>query len=133
MNKNVSFSAKMHPPHLKAVRMLGYVLTIGAPAAWWGLVPVLMARLTPQERASLAFMAFKSLPRDDAVMTAEAALYEGAGEPRAPLIGFMDQAAFWADLANTEEVEAYCLASFNGMASGRQAAFLDHVQGRKSA
>lgn len=133
MTKKTTFSALMHRPHLKVVRMLGYVLTLGTQDAWWALVPVLMARLTVEERACLAFMAFKSLDRDTATMTAEAALDTGAGQPQAPLFGFMDQAAFWADMAESEELEAYCLASFNAMQRDRQAAFLDHVQGRHAA
>lgn len=133
MSKKTSFSALMHRPHLKVVRMLGHVLTLGTQDAWWGLVPVLMARLTVEERAALAFMGLKALDRDDAMMTAEAALCAGAGQPQAPLFGFMDQAAFWADMADPEELEAYCLASFNAMPRGRQVAFLDHVQGRQAA
>lgn len=133
MTNNTSFSALMKRPHLKVVRTLGYVLTLGTQDAWWGLFPVLMARLTVEERACLAFMALKALDRDDAVLTAEAALCAGAGQPQAPLFGFMDQGAFWADMAEPEELEAYCLASFNAMQRDRQAAFLDHVQGRHAA
>ncbi|GGF53508.1 hypothetical protein SAMN05216376_102165 [Mameliella alba] len=113
--------------------MLRYTLTLGSQEAWLGVAPVLMARLTVEERAALAFMALKSQDRDDATMTAEAALCAGAGQPQAPFFGFMDQAAFWADMADPEELEAYCLASFNAMPRGRQAAFLDHVQGRQAA
>lgn len=133
MSKKPSFSALMKPAHLKTVRAMGYTLTLGDQDAWWGMVPVLMARLTVEERACLAFMALKALDRDTATMTAEAALDTGAGQPQAPLFGFMDQAAFWADMADPEELAAYCLASFNAMPSGRQAAFLDHVQGRQAA
>jgi hypothetical protein len=128
-----SFSTLMQRPHLQVVRMLGYVLTLGTQDAWWGLVPVLMARLTVEERAALAFMGLKALDRDDAMMTAEAALCAGAGQPQAPLFSFMAEAAFWADMADPEELEAYCLASFNAMPRGRQVAFLDHVQGRLAA
>lgn len=113
--------------------MLGYVLTLGTQDAWCGLVPVLMARLTVEERANLATMALKALDRDDAMKATEAALSAGAGQPQAPLFSFMDQAAFWADLAEREELEAYCLASFNGMSRERQAAFLDHVRGGQAA
>lgn len=133
MSSSTSFSNFMKPSHLKVVRMLGYVLTLGTQDAWWGLVPVLMARLTVEERAALAFMALKALDRDDATMTAEAALDQGAGQPQAPLFSHMDQAAFWADMADPEELEAYCLASFNAMPRVRQAAFLEYVQGRQAA
>lgn len=133
MSKKASLSTLMHRPHLKVVRMLGYVLTLGTQDAWWGLVPVLVSRLTVEERAALAFMSLKSLDTETACMTADTALNRGAGQPQAPLFGFMDQAAFWADMADPEELEAYCLASFNAMPRGRQAAFLDHVQGRQAA
>jgi hypothetical protein len=45
----------------------------------------------------------------------------------------MDEAAYWADIASPEELEAYCLATFQAMQRGRRAAFLDHVQGRQAA
>ncbi|WP_422032228.1 hypothetical protein [Roseovarius sp.] len=112
---------------------MSYVLTLGTQVAWWGLVPVFKARLTAQERAALAFMSLKSMDRDDAVMTAEAALYAGAGQPQAPIFSFMDQANSWAAWAEPEEREAYCLAAFNRMAPARQAAFLEFVQRRACA
>jgi hypothetical protein len=119
--------------HKRAARMLGYALTRGTADAWLDAAAVFAARLTQQERAGMAFAALKAMDRDDAAMTAEAALCAGAGQPQAPLFGFMDQAAFWADMAEAEELEAYCLASFNAMPRGRQAAFLDHVKGRQAA
>jgi hypothetical protein len=51
----------------------------------------------------------------------------------APLFNYMDQAAFWADMATPDELDAYALASFNRMAPQRQAAFLGFVQGRAAA
>jgi hypothetical protein len=45
----------------------------------------------------------------------------------------MDQAVFWADMAEADELDAYCLASFNRMAPQRQAAFLGFIQGRAAA
>ncbi len=62
-----------------------------------------------------------------------AAFGAGAGPPIAPLFGYMDEAAFWADLAEPAELEAYCLASFRAMSRERQAEFLDYVQGRSAA
>ncbi len=74
MSKPATFSALMHKPHLNVVRSLGYVLTLGSQHAWFGFSEILRERLTPQERAALAFMALKSLDHDDAVLTIEAAL-----------------------------------------------------------
>jgi len=86
-------------------------------------------RLSIKERMSLTYAALKSLSPEDAHATAEAAL-AGAGMPQAPLFGFMDQANFWAKLAEPAEIEAYCLASFRNMPAGRQTAFLDYVNRR---
>lgn len=127
------FSALIDRTHLKVVRMLGYVLTHGTEEAWRGLVTVLRARLTVEERAALAYSALRALDHNDAATTAEAALCSGAGQPQAPLFDFVDQAAFWADMADPDELEAYCLAAFKAMPRGRQAAFLDHLQKRGAA
>ncbi len=112
---------------------LDRILSIGTQDAWWEFVPAVLAKLTPYECASLAFMALEALNADIAVQVAEAALLRGAGQPVAPLLNHMDEAAFWADMAEPEEVEAYCLASFKAMPSYRQSAFLDFVQGRQAA
>ncbi|MEG3663074.1 hypothetical protein [Celeribacter halophilus] len=122
------------PDNIKrAARSVGYALWLDSEDEWCGLPVILRARLDERQRAALAFMALKSLDRDKAMQTAEAALHTGAGSPQAPLFGVMDQAAFWADMAEPEELEAYCLASFNAMQRPRQAAFLDFVRGRAVA
>lgn len=133
MGNRASFSKLMKPDHLKVVRMLGYVMTGGTRADWWGLVPVLMARLSVEERALLAFMALRSLDNHTGDQTARAALSDGAGHPSPPLFSFMNQAAGWADMAAPEELDAYCLASFQVMSKSRQAAFLEFAQGRLAA
>ena len=122
------------PDNLKrASRSIAYAAWLDTYDDWHGLPVVLHARLTTRQRAALAFMALKSLDRVDAVQVAESALAEGAGQPIAPLFNAMDEAAFWADMAAPDELEAYCLASFNAMPAPRKAAFLDFVQGRKVA
>lgn len=122
------------PDNIKRVcRSIGYAAWLDNTDAWFGLSLILRARLDVRQRVALAFMALKALDRDDAVNAAEAALGTGAGHPPAPLFGFMDEAAFWADYAEPEELDAYCLASFKRMNPARQAAFLEHVQGRQAA
>ncbi|MBZ0129915.1 MAG: hypothetical protein K8F59_12435 [Rhodobacteraceae bacterium] len=126
--------AKHIPDNIKRVsRSVGYALWLNTSADWFSLPVILRARLDARQRAALAFMALRSLDREDAVLTAEMALSGGAGQPITPLFNHMDEAAFWADMAEPEELEAYCLASFNAMPRGRQAAFLDFVQGRQAA
>lgn len=117
--------------HKRIARLVGYALTLDEADAWWTLSALMRAHLTVAERASLALMALKSLDPDDALQAVEAA-FSGAGQPIAPLFGFMDQAAHWADMADPHEVEAYALASFNAMTPKRQAAFLSYA-GRAAA
>jgi len=129
----VSISTQI-PDNIKRVcRSIGYAAWLDSTDAWFGLPVILRARLDARQRVALAFMALKALDRDDAVKTVEAVLGSGAGQPQAPLFGFVDQAAFWADMADPEELEAYCIASFNAMPPGRQAAFIDYVHGGQAA
>lgn len=59
--------------HKKVARCIGYALTLGDEAAWHGLTIVLMARLSDEERAALAFAALMSLSDDHASAVAEVA------------------------------------------------------------
>jgi len=64
--------SKQIPDHIKRVsRCVGYAIWLGN---WSGLSLILRARLEPQERAALAFMALRSLDHETACMTADAAL-----------------------------------------------------------
>ncbi|MFD1193344.1 hypothetical protein ACFQ3C_01500 [Seohaeicola saemankumensis] len=129
-----ALSEYANPKHKAATRSLGYALTLGDEASWRGLIIVLMSRLTIEERAALAFSTLRSMGPDEAAMTAKAALEEAtAGMPIAAFDGVISEAAFWADLADPDELDAYCLACFNRMAPARQAAFLSFVQRRAVA
>lgn len=55
------------------------------------------------------------------------------GMPIAPLIGVMDEASFWADLATQDELKAYTLACFTRLTPRNQAAFLGYVGGVAAA
>jgi len=132
MSKKPSFSTLMKPAHLKTVRALGYALTLGDQDAWWNFLPVLIARLTVEERACLAFMSFKSLDGETASMTAEAALERGSRAPLPPVADPVDEAAFWVRVADTEELDAFAVAIFNAMSGPKQRAFLNFA-GRAAA
>lgn len=119
--------------HKRAALALGYALTLSDHDAWFGASAIWMARLRAPERAALAFSALMSMDPDDALMTAESALKRGAGPPIAPLFGFMDEAAFWADMAEPSELDAYCLACFKRMTPSRQSDFLAFVQSQMAA
>lgn len=115
--------------HQRVAKAFGDTLVLGTPSAWLGLVPVLCARMTPSERQALAFASLWSLNPADAQDAVQAAQKDarGCGWPIAPLISFMDDAAFWADMAEPDEIKAYCLACYDRMAQQDQAAFLNHV------
>ncbi|WP_156883364.1 hypothetical protein [Salipiger mucosus] len=138
MTKATSFSSMMQRRHLGVSRALGYALTLGTHEAWSDFRRVIAIRLSEEECAGLAFWALRSLSDDHAAATMQAVadlldIPSPAGAPIAPLGDLMDQAAFWADMADPAEAEAYCLCTFNRMPSARQAAFLDYVQGRNAA
>jgi hypothetical protein len=129
-----TLSKYMPDAYKRVARMVEYTLLLGADADnWHGLTVVLTARLTSQERAAMAWAVLRSLTPEQVVAVAETALPKGSSAPIAPLFNNMDEAAFWADMAEPEAREAYCLASFNAMPSPRKAAFLEHVQGRTAA
>ena len=121
-------------PHKSVARSLSYSLTLGDELGWSSFTAVALLRLDDGERAALLFAALQATNPNHIQLTLEAALgCSGASMPIAPLLSHMDEAAFWADMAVPEELDAYCLASFNRMSPARKAAFLSHLQGRQAA
>lgn len=55
------------------------------------------------------------------------------GEPTPLMSGIMAEAGFWADWASTDELKAFCLASFTRLSAADQRAFLAYVQRRAAA
>jgi hypothetical protein len=129
----MSISQHIPEPIKRVSRSLGYALWLGGVNEWLGFSVVLRAQLSEPQRAALAYAALRSLPHHQALAVAEAVLPKGSSAPIAPLFNHMDEAAFWADMAAPEELDAYALASFNRMAPARQSAFLGFVQGRQVA
>ena len=127
---------KKHMPdaYKRVARIVGYCLLLGDDADnWHGLTDVLTARLTMRQRAAMAWAVLRSLPPETVMDVANTVLPERMCPPIAPLFSYMDEAAFWSDMAEPEALEAYCLASFKAMTGPRQAAFLEFVQGRRAA
>lgn len=118
--------------HVSFAASVANTLFLNTTEAWFGLIPVIQGDLSEPERVKLAWVSLKSVDPDNAAKVVET-FHQSAGMPIAPLINHMDEAAFWSDMASSEELEAYCLASFTKMPRGRQAAFLDYVQGRAAA
>ena len=61
--------------HERAVRSIGYALTLDTSQGWEGLSLILKARTTTRERAALAYAALTSLDEDIAYLTASAAIF----------------------------------------------------------
>ena len=118
--------------HKRALLMLDYCFFLDQTDIWLGAVQVLRARLTPSERAALAYVSQMSQDAPNAALTAQA-IGGHPGTPLSPFMSAMDEAAFWADIADLTYIKAVVLASYNRMPSQDQAAFLDYVHGKKAA
>ena len=118
--------------HQRASRMLDYALTLGNTDTWLGAISVFRARLDEGELASLAYVILKALHPDNAALATEAVLGR-PGTPDVPFISAMDQAAYWADWADPNYIEACVVTGFNRMPPDRQSAFLEHINGRVAA
>jgi hypothetical protein len=129
----MSISQHIPEPIKRVSRSIGYALWLGGVNPWHGVSVVLTSTASGDQRKALAWAVLRSLTPDQIVAVVETVLPEGSSVPIAPLFNHMDEAAFWADMAEPDALEAYCLASFNAMLRPRQVAFLDFVQGRKAA
>ena len=116
--------------HKAVARTLVYALTLADADSYAALSDVIVMRLPPEERVGLAWATHKALEADEAEMLFDCT---GAGMPGLPMEDKMEEAAFWADMAEPEELRAYCLATFKRMSSEDQAEFLAYVQERKAA
>jgi hypothetical protein len=126
-------SLERMPTAYRAVaRSICDALTLEHPDAWAGLQMILWACLDERERGMLAYVAMYAMDAENVAKVADA-LTNGAGMPGAPFFNHMDEAAFWSDMAEPAELDAYALASFNRMAPARQAAFLNFIQRRAAA
>ena len=56
-----------------------------------------------------------------------------AGPPIPPLISYMDEANFWADLAARAELKSYLWACWSHLNAADQDAFLKHIDDRRAA
>lgn len=68
--------AKHIPDNIKLVsKSVGFALWVDGADEWIGLSAILMAHLSPAERAAMAYAALNSLDEDTAYLTASVALY----------------------------------------------------------
>ncbi|MCR9061813.1 MAG: hypothetical protein NXI02_31100 [Rhodobacteraceae bacterium] len=128
-----SAANKQLPSRLQRVaKATAFAIYLNHFDAWDGLTTVLFARLSAQERATLAWAALRSLEPEVAEKVSETVLGR-SNKPLPPFLDPMADAAWWAAVATSNELAAYCLAAFKAMPKNRKIAFLEHVRGRKVA
>ena len=121
-----------NPDHISASQTFGYALTLGGSDAWLGAINVFRVHLTENELASAGFAFLKAQNPENAAITAEAVLGH-TDTPLPPLLSEMDEATFWADIADPRYIKACVLAGYNRMPICDQVAFIDYVNGRAAA
>ena len=92
------------------------------------LIGFLWSRLSSSTREEIASIAFRELDYNRALALSEEVFGNGAGQPPAPLFGYMDQAKSWVAFAEPKEVEAYFWECFKKMPKKRQIEFLGYAQ-----
>ncbi|NYS24609.1 hypothetical protein HUK65_06355 [Rhodobacteraceae bacterium 2376] len=86
------------------------------------------------ERARILCLAIADCDPRDACQIMAAALDDlSAGMPGAPLFSYMDQAAWWSDLASKPELKAYLLACWTRLSPRVQDDFLRFIERRAAA
>lgn len=86
------------------------------------------------ERARILCLAIADCDPRDACQIMAAALDDlSAGMPGAPLFSYMDQAAWWSDLASEPELKAYLLACWTRLSPRVQDDFLRFIERRAAA
>jgi hypothetical protein len=116
----------------RVVASIGYALTLERADGWLALPAIFRARLDERERAMLAYAALRSLDPDNAETVARSVL-GGADGPLPTFLSPMDDARFWASVANRLELKAYTFAAFEAMDKRDQTAFLNHIANRQVA
>ena len=127
---HITQSSHFKPGHKAVARTLVYALTVGDADSFAALSDVIAMRLHREECVGVAWAANKALEADDADRLFDCA---GAGMPGLPMDDKIEEAAFWADMAEPAELRAYCLASFKRMLPQDQADFLTHILERRAA
>lgn len=113
--------------HKRAAKALGYALTLADPKNWAAIAIIWEARLEPAERYELARSVMLAMrPEDNEALAAD--VLGGAGLPLPPFLDPLDDAQWWADLANPTERRAYCLAAFMAMPKRDQRDFLEFAK-----
>jgi hypothetical protein len=128
-------SQHLDPHHKSAVNMIGYVLTLQEDIdIWRDLSLVLEVRLTPYERACLAFAVLDAVAYDDVFDIMEAVPRSRlAVGPPPPFLDLETEARWWAELATPAELEAWLTACFVRLPTKDQSAFLASARRRAAA
>lgn len=107
----------------RVAKVTVYALTLCDHASWKKASDFWRLRLPDEQRAALAWAALKSLEPDQARQVFETA-HVGAGYPDPAFMNVMSDARWWASLATSNELKAYCVAAHEAMQPRDQEAFL---------
>jgi hypothetical protein len=115
--------------------MIGSALSLAPDAAAWrGVTIVLMARLTPAERACLAVSALEATGDEEFFAIVEALFpRRQVGRPLPPFLSAENDAGWWVRTAGLPEVKAYLSACFARLPSKERKAFLKAASRRAAA
>lgn len=119
----------------RAVSAIGHALKLHTNSeAWLCLVPILVMRLTPYERACLATVSLEAAENEHVSEIVGATTPDCfAGSPLPTLFDPEWEAGWWAGLASEAEREAVMLACFARLSPKSQADFLEAATRRMAA
>lgn len=122
-----------------AMRATYHAIDSGSDHVWPELTRIWRNSLPADTRAKLALAAMYACDGRHAEAIAEhvidqdANLHLDSHAPVAPLYSYMDEAAFWADMAIMAELKAYLVAIFSRLPAHERAAFLNWADRRRAA
>lgn len=121
------------PDNLRRVgAAVAVCLRAGDPAAFTGLAGILRLRLSPAERACVAWAAIEACEEDDRDALV-AHLVNRAEMPLPPLLDMAMEARLWAEDASVTERKLYAWAAAQSLSPADRAALADKLRGEAAA
>ena len=101
------------------------------PTALIPFADSLEAKLSPMGASNLLCVAIRTAPPEAACTLMNGALNDlSAGQPRAALLSYADEARFWTNLAPLEERKVYMAAIWQSLSTSEQSAFWNFTSQR---
>lgn len=112
---------------MRAARALSYALTLANPRKWAATSIIWEARLDHVERYELARSVLLAM-RPEVTEVLFEDVMGGAGYPLPTFIDPLDDARWWADMANEAELEAFCFATFMALPRSVKLDFIEFAK-----